>query len=59
MGSRRRAGRWTDLPIGLRGTAGFSWPWRDNEDGIGPRPFVTAALVPGCARWALLGAFLP
>jgi hypothetical protein len=25
--------------------AGFKWPWRDNDDGIGPRLFVTSVLL--------------
>jgi len=26
-------------------TAGFKWPWREAEDGIGPRVFVTGVLL--------------
>src|SRR6266705_6452453 len=43
--------------------AGFTWPWRDNKDGIWPRLFVTAAglvigaIVAGAAHSQISGAY--
>ena len=43
--------------------AGFKWPWRDNEDGIGPRLFVTGvglvigALVAAAAHGQMSGGW--
>jgi hypothetical protein len=32
----------------FKGDEGFKWPWRDNDDGIGPRLFVAAvSLISG------------
>lgn len=44
-------------------SAGFKWPWRDNEDGIGPQIFVTVvgliigALVAAAAHGQMSGGW--